>query len=198
MATPTRPRIRAQLVLLAAAVVIGVVGAVIWSNVVADESGPPDVVLTEPGEYILASAATNPPVTGTALPDVALTADDGAAVRLRGDGRPMVVNLWFSTCAPCARELREFAAVEADLGDEVRFVGVNPQDDSATMNEFAAARGVDYELLRDTDLAFTDGLGVAVFPSTLFVDADGRIVGTHGALDGAELRGHLRHYFGLS
>ena len=38
----------------------------------------------------------------------------------------MVVNLWYSTCPPCARELADFAAVEAEVGDDVRFVGVNP------------------------------------------------------------------------
>ena len=58
----------------------------------------------------------------------------------------MVVNLWYSTCPPCARELTYFAAVEAELGDDVRFVGVNPLDDVDEMQQFAADRGVDYEL----------------------------------------------------
>ena len=59
----------------------------------------------------------------------------------------MVVNLWYSNCPPCARELTYFAAVEADVGDDIRFVGVNPLDDVDEMRRFAAERGVDYELL---------------------------------------------------
>ena len=55
----------------------------------------------------------------------------------------MVVNLWYSTCPPCARELADFAAVDAEVGDDVRFVGVNPYDTAPTMTRFAADRGVD-------------------------------------------------------
>ena len=54
----------------------------------------------------------------------------------------MVVNLWYSTCPPCARELADFAAVDAEVGDDVRFVGVNPYDTATTMTRFAADRGV--------------------------------------------------------
>jgi peroxiredoxin len=100
----------------------------------------------------------------------------------------MVVNLWYSTCPPCARELTYFAAVEADFGDEVRFVGVNPLDDDETMQRFAAERGVDYELFSDSDGELEDALGVVQYPVTLFVTADGEIVGQVGALGQADLR----------
>jgi demethylmenaquinone methyltransferase/2-methoxy-6-polyprenyl-1,4-benzoquinol methylase len=38
---------------------------------------------------------------------------------------------------------------------------------------FARERGVQYELLRDVDGAFTDAVGIATQPVTLFVAADG-------------------------
>ena len=60
----------------------------------------------------------------------------------------MVVNLWYSTCAPCERELVDLAAVHADVGEFVRFIGVDPLDSPETMEQFAAARDVTYELLR--------------------------------------------------
>ena len=40
----------------------------------------------------------------------------------------MVVNLWQSTCPPCARELPAFAAVDDEYGDRVRFVGIDDLD----------------------------------------------------------------------
>ena len=41
------------------------------------------------------------------------------------------------------------AEVSAEHEGHIQFVGVNPQDDVATMTAFAEARGVEYPLLRD-------------------------------------------------
>ena len=121
----------------------------------------------------------------------------GDPVDLRdGDGRPMVVNLWYSNCPPCARELADFAAVHGEVGDDVRFVGVNPYDTAATMTRFAADRGVTYELLRDPGFELSDALGIAAFPVTLFVDPDGRIVEQTAALDDDELRALIAEHWG--
>jgi peroxiredoxin len=174
-------------VLLALAVVG--VGAFVWSRTIADD-GDEVVRLEEPGEYA-DPAASNPPNDGATLPDVELTTVDGTSTALNTDSRPMVVNLWYSTCPPCARELVYFAAVEADFGDDVRFVGVNPLDDVEAMQRFAAERGVDYELLLDSDGTLGLSLGVVQYPVTLFVSSDGEIVSQTGPLNEAELRGHV-------
>ena len=83
-------------------------------------------MLDEPGEYVEPGPSTNPPLPTDRLPGVELLDADGEPCGCVPDGRPMVVNLWYSTCPPCARELADFAAVDAEVGDEVRFVGVNP------------------------------------------------------------------------
>ena len=94
----------------------------------------------------------------------------------------MVVNLWYSTCPPCARELADFAAVDAELGDEVRFVGVNPYDTASTMTRFAADRGVDVRAAaRSRASRWPTSSAIVAYPVTLFVDADGRIVERTGA-----------------
>jgi peroxiredoxin len=126
-----------------------------------------------------------------------LTLSDAAGqpVELRSDGRPMVVNLWFSTCAPCAKELADFAAVDADLGDKVRFIGVDPFDTPAAMTKFAAARGVTYELLRDPDESLGQALDVVAYPVTLLVAADGTILDATGPMTGDVLRERLEVLF---
>ncbi len=182
-----RPWLRAPFLVLVALAVVGA-GAFVWSRTIADD-GDEVVRLDEPGEYA-DPTMSNPPNDGVSLPDVELTTVDGDSTALRVDGRPMVVNLWYSTCPPCARELTYFAAVEADLGDDVRFVGVNPMDDVDEMQQFAAERGVDYELLRDPDGTLGNSLGVVQYPVTLFVSTDGEIVAQTGPLNEAELRRH--------
>jgi peroxiredoxin len=198
VAATARPRLRAQLIALAAAAVIAAVGAVVWSRTIGDDAVADDVVrLDTPGVYVEPGAGTVPPLTTDRLPALALEAADGTSVDLAaGDGRPLVVNLWYSTCPPCARELADFADVHDEIGDEVRFVGVNPYDTAATMERFAADRGVTYELLRDPGFELSDALGIAAFPVTLFVDGDGRIVDRSGAIDDAELRERIAEHWG--
>ena len=198
MAAPARPRLRANLLAAVAAVVIVVVGAVAWSRLLlADDPADDTVRLTDPGVYTEPGAVTNPPLSSDELPDVVLETAAGDPIDLRdGDGRPMVVNLWYSNCPPCARELADFADVHGEVGDDVRFVGVNPYDTAAAMTRFAADRGVTYELLRDPGFELSDALGIAAFPVTLFVDPDGRIVEQTAALDDAELRQLIAEHWG--
>ncbi len=179
---------------LAVAALLSIAGGVVWAKVTADDDV--DARLDEPGDYVEPGASTNPPQTGERLPDVELQAADGTTAALAPDGRPMVVNVWYSACAPCARELADFAAVDSEVGDAVRFVGVNPNDDAERMTEFAAERGVAYELWM-APYEFVDDLRLAGFPATFFVDADGTIVEQRGVLDDDELRAVIADRFGV-
>jgi len=194
-------RLRAQLSVLLVAAVLVAVGAVVWTRLAADDdaSSGDEVRLDTPGAYMEPGGPTNPPLPTDELPDVELVGADGSAVRLGdGDDRPMVVNLWYSTCPPCARELADFADVESELGDQVRFVGINPYDTAAAMERFAADRGVQFELLRDPEFAFADELRIVAYPVTLFVDADGRILERTGPIDDGELRQEISEQFGIT
>ena len=136
---------------------------------------------------------TAPAIEGDELPDVPVTALDGEQMSLRDlAGTPMVVNMWFSTCVPCKKELPDFAEVDAELGDSVRFVGLNLQDTPQRAEQFARDAGVQYEIVLDPEQQSALELDVAVFPSTLFVDSAGRIVDLHqGALTADELRAQI-------
>ncbi len=100
-----------------------------------------------------------------------------------------MLNIWYSTCVPCRDELPAFAEVHGELGDTVRFVGVNPRKDDADGDRFARDLGVRYELLRDPDGLLLIDAGISNFPSTLFVSADGTIVKLRsGAMNADTLR----------
>jgi peroxiredoxin len=155
-----------------------------------------EVVLDEPGVYQQPIDDANADVEGETVPDVALEDVDGGEVRLSSYlGEPMVVNLWFSNCPPCQRELLDFAEVHAEVGDRVRFVGIDPFDTVETMQRFADERGVSYELLRDPERSFTNEVGVVAFPVTLFVDEAGRILRQTGEIDASELRAAIDDLF---
>lgn len=196
-----RPRLRPRLLIvsLAVALVVGVAGGWLVHELTSDRAEA--VVMNEPGEYQepldphLADLQTARSA-GSVLPDVEL--HDAADVVVPSSalvGEPLVINVWFSTCPPCARELADFAEVHAEVADRVRFVGVNPFDDPRRMIDFAAERGVTYELLRDTEGAFVDAVSLASFPRTYLVDATGVIVAEVGEVRADELRELIEEHF---
>ena len=197
-----RRRLRERIVLIAVAAVAGTVAISATMALIGRGSAPAvdgEFVLDQPGVYAQPLDEVNVDATGSELPDVVLLDAAGTSVRLSDHrGSPMVVNFWFSRCAPCRRELRDFAEVHAELGDRVRFVGVDPFDTVEAMERFASERGVTYQLLRDAGVdgrLLTDELGIVAYPVTVFVDAGGRIVRQTGELDAAELRAAIAESF---
>jgi thiol-disulfide isomerase/thioredoxin len=114
---------------------------------------------------------------------------------LRGDkvattsllGKPLVINVWGSTCGPCKKELPDFAKVQQVYGTQVRFVGVDYLPPSDREEQFARSKGVQYDLLYDGTGQFIAKVGIAAFPVTLFVKPDGTVVQQTGQLDEAKL-----------
>jgi peroxiredoxin len=185
-------RVVAALALGFVAATASVVGVLAWAGREPAVDGT--FRLDEPGVFS-EPIATND-VAGALLPDVELVDADGATRRLAEfRGRPLVVNVWFSSCVPCATELADFASVHAELGDAVQFVGVDPLDSVDDMVAFAEARGVQYPLLRDPDRTFVGAVPVIVYPTTMFVDAAGRVVRQTAATDAEHLRANLAELF---
>ncbi|HZB42516.1 MAG TPA: TlpA disulfide reductase family protein [Ilumatobacter sp.] len=159
-----------------------------------DDDVDGEFVLDQPGIY--PEPVTTIDQSGKPLPDIELQDANGQPVRLHSfTGEPLVINIWYSTCVPCARELRDFADVSDELGDSVQFVGVDPVDETDTMLAFAAERGVKYPLLRDADGELITSALVAIFPTTLFVSPDGRIVHQTGAIGADDLRRTIADLF---
>ena len=183
-------KIRPRLLVGSLLVAVVVIGAFAWTQR-SDRSGDQlDARLTDPGAVVTYpnDGLGNQSVEGTPFPDVTLadaTGNDVTTADLLGE--PLVVNLWFTTCPPCAKELPAFAEVDAER-DDVRFIGVNTIDSVEAMERFAGERGVQYDLYRDEFAELADGVGAVAFPVTLFVTSDGTIVDQTGALDANELR----------
>lgn len=158
----------------------------------------------------LGSGSTGSPVEGTS---VALDRDSGElSFRLETfddevvassdlAGRPVVLNGYASWCAVCERELPDFERVHQALGDEVAFVGFNPQSNDTDQAQAAMiqAAGVSYPTVRDTDdrllRAFNPTGGL---PVTVFVDASGVVRKVHrGLLTAQLLRAELSSLFDI-
>lgn len=136
--------------------------------------GVESVLLDQPGEYQEPGIAVNQPVRGQIFETAVVEGSDGSDVDVADLlGRPLVVNFWFSACPPCKREMPAIEEAHLRYGDAVEFVGVNPVDSVKRMNDFASEIGVTYTLLSDPDSELLVANGIAAFPTTLFVDANG-------------------------
>jgi thiol-disulfide isomerase/thioredoxin len=113
-------------------------------------------------------------------------------------GRPLVVNFWASTCVPCVTEMPAFEQVHQELGDGVAFLGLDVQERVDEGMELVERTGVTYDLASDFEgFLLAESTPLAVLPSTLFIDAEGRLVLTHaGALDAAQLRALIEEHLG--
>lgn len=92
------------------------------------------------------------------------------------DGRPTVVNLWASWCAPCRREMPLLQSVSAEAGGQVRFVGVDVQDTDGPAAALLASTGVRYEQRRDPEGVVLSALRAPGLPVTVVFASDGRRV----------------------
>ena len=124
-----------------------------------------------------------PGPAGPPAPDRTFATTDGGELSLADlRGEPLVVNFWASWCPPCVAEMPDLERVHADRGDEVRFIGINTQDDLADAQALAEQTGVTYELGLDPDGALFSDFEVVAMPSTFFIDAAGGIVHRHAGL----------------
>ncbi|CAN5177966.1 hypothetical protein BH20ACT9_BH20ACT9_04730 [soil metagenome] len=131
-------------------------------------------------------------------PKVGFERFDGQPARLEDwRGRPLVVNFWASWCPPCVAEMRDaFEPLHDKLGDRVAFLGVNLQDTPTAAREVVERTRVTYELARDPDGALFTAFGGFGMPTTVLVDAEGRVVAQHaGALSDTELEALVADHF---
>ena len=160
-----------------------------------------DARLTEPGPVQEGGGLpSGSPETGKRLPDDTYERlEGGEATFAQYRGKPVVVNVWASWCAPCLQEMPAIEEVHGELGDQITFVGINSRDDRGEAKSVAARTGVTYDLLFDPKAGFVADTGVLAFPTTLFVDAEGRIVSSKaGPIDADGLRSRLAEAFGTT
>lgn len=114
------------------------------------------------------------------LPDAPLTTMSGQATSLTAlSGKPMVINLWATWCPPCRREMPVLAQAQRRYTTHT-FVLVNQGEPRATVQAYLEAAGLNVSnILLDPQSDTLRQSGSRGLPTTLFFDAQGRLVDTH-------------------
>lgn len=142
------------------------------------------------------SAVVLPVAERQPAPDIAGPTLDGGTWSLAEDlGQVVVLNVWASWCAPCRAEAPALEQVSVETADQgVQFVGLNTRDTEAAAQAFVSNYGITYPNVVDVDgalqLAFRDTLPPQAIPSTVFIDAQGRVAArVLGEIDRSRLQG---------
>ncbi len=117
---------------------------------------------------------------GKAAPDVAVMTKDGAEMRLSDfAGRPVLVNLWATWCAPCKAEMPALDKLSARLGEEAVVLPISQDMKGweAVTPFWAAAKLTALTPYLDADNAWLSAYPeAAALPTTILFDADGKEV----------------------
>lgn len=117
---------------------------------------------------------------GQAAPDTAFEDPHGKPVTFaRFRGKPLLVNLWATWCAPCKKELPTLDRLAAREGDKLQVVTIGEEDTDGRRKVdayFAQSKFAKLEAWLDPKLALTESLKVADLPTTILFDAGGREV----------------------
>jgi thiol-disulfide isomerase/thioredoxin len=128
------------------------------------------------------------------LPALQLGDLDGRAVDVESlRGQPTVINLWATWCGPCRREMSVLAEAQRTM-PQVRFVFADQGESAPTVRQFLQAQQLTLQhVLIDENLQLSNYYNVRGYPTTLFIDARGRLRDTHmGELSPATLADRLQ------
>jgi thiol-disulfide isomerase/thioredoxin len=148
-----------------------------------------------------ASLEPCPQGLGPQMPDVVLPCLGGGpdvALRAQAPGRPTLVNVWASWCAPCADEAPELVAFHDKAAGRVGVVGVLNVDVESRGLAFSRDFGMRYPSVVDDDRVVLSAFPPGP-PVTVFLDAEGRVVHTRsGAFrDLAEIEDLVAEHLGV-
>ena len=121
------------------------------------------------------------PMVGKSAPDFALPllgSNAAQTLRLASlKGKPIMINVWNSTCTPCINEARllqtQWQHVQAK---GVVFVGIDFLDSQSSGIDYLHKYGITYQNVLDTDGSVGVSYGVSGTPETIFINSHGVII----------------------
>jgi len=123
-----------------------------------------------------------PWLAGQAQPALEVRDTTGRLWRVEDQaGRVVLVNFWASWCEPCVTEMPSLQALATQRPDELTVLAVNFKQSLPAIDAFVQRTGLTLPVVADLHGALARQWGVKVFPSTVMIDAQGKV---HGVVQG--------------
>lgn len=135
---------------------------------------------------------------GSTMANFVLTDTDGNTYdlsQLRQENKLIILDFWYVACTWCREEFPIFEEALQEYSDDVVFLAVNPYDSMDKIREAREEDGVTFPMVQDT-LNLHKGFDVSAYPTTVFIDSDGKIVSIHSGVfdDKAEFVREIEKY----
>jgi thiol-disulfide isomerase/thioredoxin len=134
------------------------------------------------GLVALSNLRRGHPLEGELAPDFSLPvldANGSGAERVRlsdQHGKVVVLDFWASWCGPCRHSVPLLNGARARFGDKLAVYGINSEEAGPGQLAFVALHwGIEYPVLRDTDLSIQLAYEVQAFPTVVVIDRGGRV-----------------------
>jgi thiol-disulfide isomerase/thioredoxin len=167
---------------------LAVVGALLGALAGCQQQPSPKAEQAKPQPAQAAPAAAqtgfDASFAGTPAPDLALeTGPDGATetladIRRANPGKPVLVNLWATWCAPCLKELPTLDALAADTKGKLVVVPISQDMEGwrKVSQAFTPAKYPNLSTRVESQMQFGFQLKARGLPLTILYDSDGREV----------------------
>lgn len=121
-----------------------------------------------PGEVEAGAVLREAPMQGLSTPSRNLSAFRG---------KPLVINVWASWCAPCRQEMGSLERLSRRFGGkQFNVIGISTDDYPDRAQAFVRHSGITFNNYIDSHLRLENMLGADRLPLTLLVDAQGRVL----------------------
>ena len=118
---------------------------------------------------------------GTAFPVKELTLLDGNSMQQADlEGKPSLVNFWFTRCAPCLDEIPVFNRLVKEHQNAFHFLAISFEK-ASTVERFLKKQPFDFVHAIEAK-AFIDSLQLSAYPTTLLLDRHGIVREVRGGL----------------
>lgn len=112
---------------------------------------------------------------GKAAPDVSFRSPEGEETSLAEfKGKPVLVNLWATWCAPCVKELPTLDALADRAGAPQVLALSQDMGDQAKVKAFLTEKKIALEPYQDAEMAMSSALGATILPTTVLYGSDGK------------------------
>ncbi|MCW3797832.1 TlpA family protein disulfide reductase [Sphingomonas sp. BN140010] len=89
-------------------------------------------------------------------------------------GKPVLLNLWATWCAPCIKELPTLAKLSKQANAPQVVALSQDMQPQSTVAAFLDERKIDLEPFQDKEMAMSSELGVNILPTTILYGSNGK------------------------